>query len=118
MAASYVTDCLASAAIESVCDEAEKELAEKLPGKFLTWRYSPGYGDLPLSLQPEIINVMNAGKRIGLSVTDSLMLIPSKSVTAVIGISRTSLPKAVKGCIGCIMYENCSFRKGGYHCGS
>ena len=118
MAKAFVTDCIASSAVETVCDEAEDEIRATLPDRFLTWRYSPGYGDLPLDLQGTFLNVLNAPKRIGLNVTDSGMLVPSKSVTAVIGVSDHPIPKKRRGCCGCNMYENCSFRKGGYHCGT
>ena len=61
----YMTDCLASAAVEAVCDEAEKEIYEKLTGCWFTWRFSPGYGDFPLDIQPMIIETLNAQKRAG-----------------------------------------------------
>ena len=118
MAKAFVTDCIASSAIEDVCDEAESEIKALLPGKYMTWRYSPGYGDLPLDLQGTFLDVLNAPKRIGLNVTDSGMLVPSKSVTAIIGVSDSPLPRKRQGCLGCNMFENCSFRKGGYHCGT
>ena len=118
IAASFVTDCVASSAIESVCDEAEQEMRERLPDRFLTWRFSPGYGDLPLTLQPGLVSLLDAQKRIGLTVTDSLMLVPSKSVTAIIGVSDKELPKKVRGCTSCNMYDSCKFRKGGDHCGA
>ncbi len=118
MAAAFVTDCLASSAVESVCDRAEAEIRERLPRKWLTWRYSPGYGDLPLGLQRTFLNVLDAQKRIGLNVTDSDMLVPSKSVTAVIGVSDSEIVRSRRGCTGCNMYENCKFRKGGDHCGA
>ena len=118
MASAFVTDCLASAAIEAVCDAAENEIKDKLPGKFFTWRFSPGYGDLPLEIQQKFVAVMNSAKLIGLNVTDSLMLVPTKSVTAVIGVSDTELPRSVRGCGCCNMKDTCRFRKEGYHCGS
>lgn len=118
MAKAFVTDCIANAAIENVCDSAEEEMRQRLPDKYFTWRYSPGYGDLPLSLQGLFLGVLDAQKRIGLNLTESGMLVPGKSVTAVIGVSDAPIPKSKRGCVGCMMYDNCSFRKGGYHCGS
>ena len=118
MAKAFVTDCLASSAVEDVCDEAEAEIRERLNGKYLTWRFSPGYGDLPLDLQSTFLNVLDAPKRIGLNVTDSGMLVPSKSVTAIIGVSDKPIPRSRQGCLGCNMYEYCAFRKGGDHCGT
>lgn len=118
MTRSFITDCLASAAIESVCDEAENNMRSKLQGKYFTWRFSPGYGDLPLDLQRDLVTVLDAQKRIGLGVTDSEMLVPSKSVTAVIGVSDSPILRQNRGCHDCNLYETCSFRKGGIHCGS
>ena len=55
-------------------------------GESLTHRFSPGYGDLSMSVTEEIIAVLDATRRIGVSVTRSLMMTPMKSVTAIIGI--------------------------------
>lgn len=118
MTRSFIIDCISGSAIESVCDQAEKDMRAKLPDKFFTWRFSPGYGDLPLGLQRDFLAVLNAGKRIGLNVTDSMMLVPSKSVTAVIGVSDVPVLQKNRGCQDCNMFETCSFRKGGLHCGS
>lgn len=118
IALGFMTDCLASAAVESVCNAAEDELASRLEGKYLTWRFSPGYGDLPLEIQPQIINVLNAEKRAGVSCTDSLLLLPRKSVTAIIGISDKPIEKGRRGCAVCSMAKTCQFRKRGTHCGA
>ena len=69
---------------EFVKNEIKKTLNEK---EFLTSRFSPGYGDLSMSFIEDIITILNATKRIGLSVTNSLMMTPVKSVTAIIGIA-------------------------------
>ena len=52
-------------------------------GKRVMPRRSPGYGDLPLSLSRTIINELDAPRRLGVSITDSGLLVPSKSVTAI-----------------------------------
>ncbi len=49
-------------------------------------RYSPGYGDLPITVQPGLLNLLNAEKRMGITLNSSYMMSPSKSVTAIIGI--------------------------------
>ena len=116
MEKAVVTDCLASAAIEQVCDEAEKEIYEKLSGMHFTWRFSPGYGDLPLDVQADLLNVLNAQKRIGLTATESQILIPRKSVTAVIGVSEREIAKGRRGCAVCNVRDKCEFRKSGMHC--
>lgn len=116
MEKAVITDCMASAAIEQVCDLAEAEIREKLTRMHFTWRFSPGYGDLPLDVQRDFLNVLNATKRIGLTVTESLILIPRKSVTAVIGVSEREIPKGRRGCAICGMRDRCEFRKNGTHC--
>ena len=72
-------------AVEKVMDELENEVKVKVEGEGLKLRprRSPGYGDLPLELSREIINRLDAAKKIGVSITDSNLLVPSKSVTAV-----------------------------------
>lgn len=117
MTEAVITDCLASAAVEQVCDIAENEIRSKLSDFNFTWRFSPGYGDLPLELQKDFLNVLDAPKRIGLNVTESMILIPRKSVTAVIGISHGEISKGRRGCISCNMKEICAYRKRGEHCG-
>ena len=76
--------------VDLFCDEVMKnEMAEILaPNEFLTSRFSPGYGDLKLSVVEDVITILNATKRIGLSFTKSFMMTPVKSVTAFTGIAR------------------------------
>ena len=77
-------DALATERIEALCDvfceDIEKEYGKTRP------RFSAGYGDLPLELQREIFSVLDCPKSIGLTLTDSLLMSPSKSVTAIVGI--------------------------------
>lgn len=117
MTKAVMTDCLASAAIEQVCNCAEEEIKAQLSGKHFTWRFSPGYGDLPISVQRDFLKVMNAQKRIGISVTESMIMIPRKSVTAVMGVSDNEIPKGRRGCVICKMNSVCAYRKRGEHCG-
>ena len=112
MTEAIVLDAMSSAAIEQVCSRLEAELHEQYPDKYFTWRFSPGYGDFPLEAQRDFVAVLEANKRVGLYLTDSLMLTPTKSVTAVIGLS----PAPLRGCITCNMRESCRYRKGGLHC--
>ena len=72
-------------AVEKVMDEVEeKSKAEvEVEGRKLLPRKSPGYGDLPLSLSRTIISELDATRKIGVSITDSDLLVPSKSVTAI-----------------------------------
>ena len=116
MEKALITDSLASAAVEQVCEAAETEIQSALPDNFFTWRFSPGYGDFPLEIQGEFLDTLNAPKRIGVTVTDSLILIPRKSVTAVIGVSKTEIPKGQRSCGTCNMKDTCPYRKNYGHC--
>ncbi len=73
--------------IEALCDVFCKEM-EAEQGEPLRPRFSPGYGDLPLAVQKDLFRVLDCTKRIGLSLNDSLLMSPSKSVTAFAGIGR------------------------------
>lgn len=71
--------------IEALCDAFCAELANKR-GCALRPRFSPGYGDLPLEAQREIFALLGCEKRIGLSLNESLLMSPTKSVTAFVGM--------------------------------
>lgn len=86
MPKALVADALSGAVIEQICNDVQEEIRGLLPQFRQTWRFSPGYGDLPLTIQEELLSVVEAGKRIGLATTKSHMLTPVKSVTAVIGL--------------------------------
>ena len=117
MTSALITDSMASAMIEQVCNEVEVIIKNQLKIENMTWRFSPGYGDLPIAIQKNFIQVINANKQIGLTVTENNILIPRKSVTAVIGISDSPLPQKKRGCLICNMNKTCQFRKRGSHCG-
>lgn len=74
--------------IEALCDTFCKEIALSLESEGATTRprFSPGYGDLPLSLQRQIFSTLDCHTRIGLALGENLLMSPSKSVTAIIGI--------------------------------
>lgn len=52
----------------------------------VTPRFSPGYGDLALGIQPEFLKIIDANRKLGIAINDSLLMSPSKSVTAIMGI--------------------------------
>lgn len=76
--------------IEALCDVfcacIAADYAQR--GLVLRSRFSPGYGDLPIGLQREIFRVLDCPKQIGLSLNESLLMSPTKSVTAFVGVSR------------------------------
>lgn len=77
--------CLASK-IEEVCDSLEDTL--KAQGMSLRQRYSPGYFDLDISENKKVFEMLELTKRIGLTLTDTCQMVPTKSVTAIIGIEN------------------------------
>ncbi len=98
-----------AALIKGYCDELQAKLdTGTLKQKT---RFSPGYGDWPLEEQRQVFSLLDCGKAIGLTLTDSCMMAPSKSVTAVIGLSEeaTSCLGGHK-CAGCGNI-NCEFRE-------
>lgn len=109
-------DSCASAAIEAVCDDMQRELNEQYP--YLTDRYSCGYGDLPITLQSSFIQALDAQKLIGLHVNESSLLVPMKSVTAIIGIADRMQPAVLRGCAHCLLAKQCEYRKRGKFCGN
>ena len=115
-----ILDACATTAVEEVCDIVENGVKEKaiLDGMNITFRYSPGYGDLPLDVQNSFLRALEAQKKIGLTVSENNLLFPRKSVTAIIGIVNSGIEKKRKSCEECSNYQNCSFRKEGESCGA
>lgn len=111
MSGAVVVQAAAAAMIEAYCDECCQQLQRELPpGLYQRPRFSPGYGDLPLPLQPALLALLDAPKRIGLTATESCMLAPSKSVTAFIGLTREQESCHTAKCAAC-PNTDCPFRK-------
>ena len=72
--------------VEGGCDRLCARLAQQFPDRQLTDRFSPGYGDLTLEMQRDVMAALDCGRTIGITLTDSLLMTPSKSVTAIIGM--------------------------------
>lgn len=105
-------DAVLSAAIEAVCDEQEQMLRREYAqrGLYLTDRFSPGYGDMPIRQTREICDVLKTQTSIGLTVSHSGIMIPRKSVTAILGVSGTPQKKRPSACDVCSMRETCTMR--------
>ena len=117
MADALILDACGSALVEEGCDEAERAISAALPGKHLTDRFSPGYGDLPLSLQQDISSALNGEKLLGVHLNESMLFYPSKTVSAITGLAEKPQPARIRGCDSCGMREICSIRKRGGSCG-
>lgn len=118
MADALIMDSCASTLIEAVCDSIDAGLRAQYQekGKSLTYRFSPGYGDLPIEINPSFAALMET-RRIGLSVSSSGIMIPRKSVTAIIGVLDQPGAGTRRSCLTCNMKRSCRFRKNGVTCG-
>lgn len=123
LAKSLIMDSAATTFVERTCDYIQ-EIIEKdveKSGKCITMRYSPGYGDLPIECGKEILNILQSRKKIGLTTSGSGLMIPRKSVSAIIGIYDSSkddnvdkdnkVKKGKKSCLDCPNYNNCIYRR-------
>lgn len=117
MARAVVLDSFASVAVEQVCAKVDELIAEKHSGMNMTFRFSPGYGDYPIEMQRKFLTLLDAPRKIGLTTNDNYLLMPSKSVTAVLGLSSEPIERKKRGCAICNMRETCRFRRNGEHCG-
>jgi hypothetical protein len=106
-----ILDACATACIEAVCDKVCSGIEKDSlgAGEHLTWRFSPGYGDLPIDIQKGFLAVLDAGRRIGLTASSTNILLPRKSVTAVMGITG-SCTVAARGCAAC-SNEECAYKR-------
>lgn len=113
MSRAVIMQAAAAAMIEAYCDEVNSSLKEEFEarGLYLRPRFSPGYGDFALECQRELTAALETAKRIGITLMDSLIMAPSKSVTAVIGVSKKRHRCEVKGCEVCTKTD-CAYRRG------
>lgn len=117
MAEATIIDSIASAVIEQVCDKAEEIILKDFQEYEHTWRFGLGYDDFPLEGQKEFLEILDAQKRIGVCANDSMMLIPTKSVTCIIGLGKDLDVNNTKSCEICSFKDKCQFRKEGKNCG-
>ncbi|MFW5749700.1 MAG: Vitamin B12 dependent methionine synthase activation subunit [Halanaerobium sp.] len=139
---SMIFDACATTAIEEGCDQVEAEIKKEVlaaGNEDITFRYSPGYGDLGIDIQKEFLRILKAPKKIGLTASKYNMLIPTKSVTAIIGVLKEKVEKnnnlsndkndeenledrdlefEARHCQNCLLYEDCELRRKGIYCGA
>lgn len=114
---SVVMDAVASAVVESLANDINEMLEERYKPRFLTDRFSPGYGDMPIEVQKNFLDLLDAKKQIGLGTSSSGIMQPRKSITAIIGISNIEQKNRHRGCQACRLYKVCDFVKRGVTCG-
>ena len=112
-------DSCASALTEAAGNAVHDILSEaaRAEGLYAHARFSPGYGDLPLSVQPAFLATLNAQRTLGLTTTDTNLLVPTKSITAVVGLFKDEeVDDGSSPCDICPAFDYCSFRERGITC--
>lgn len=111
-AKALVFQAIGAERIESLCDKFCEELGCNLKSKgdFLHPRVSPGYGDIPLEMQRDIFRLLDCSRKIGLTLNDSLLMSPSKSVTAIAGIGKCTDTNILYKCTKCGK-SDCEYRR-------
>ncbi len=104
-----VAQAVGTVMIEEWCDILVDRLKEDK--RFLRPRFSPGYGDFSIEYQKNIFEALDCPRKIGVSLTDSFMMIPSKSVSGVIGVSEIDSNCHKSGCEECSK-TGCIYRRG------
>ena len=120
-ARAVVYDAAASAYAEAAVRAMDAQVRERVAalGLSANWRFSCGYGDCPLDAQGQILATLDAGRRLGLTVTRTMLMVPSKSVTAMIGLfegQAHAADDARPSCATCRVRAGCAFRARGLTC--
>lgn len=112
MAFCVTLQAASAAMLEEYCDDICDRIAEELAVEelYMRPRFSPGYGDFPIQFQKDLTVMLDTPRKIGLTITDSCMMSPTKSVTAVIGVSSTKENCHRQGCEVCAKTD-CAFRR-------
>ncbi len=115
-----IVDACATTSIEEICDLIQDNILQEVckEGKSLTMRYSPGYGDLDISANRDILNVLDAHRKIGVTVTNTGIMLPRKTVVALIGITNNKIEKVKRTCENCSNRFNCEYKRKADGCGS
>ena len=107
MAKAVMADSGASVLVECLCDKYEEHIKS----------VTDGYGDCPLEMQKSVISYVDGQRKIGLNVTANFLMIPRKSVTAIIGVADHPVKGRLATCGECVLREKCTLRREGKFCG-
>ena len=106
-----MVQAVSTALIETFCDECQEKMLQEpaVCGESLRMRFSPGYGDLSLEVQKPLLTALDSSRRAGITLLDSLLMVPSKSVSAIIGVGPADGQTARHDCRHCAKTD-CAFR--------
>lgn len=111
-----ITDALANAMVEQVCEDARRDILDTMTGYTTTWCYGAGYGDFPIECAPMLIASVDAVRKIGVCCTATHMLTPKKTILGIIGLSKGELDRKRRHCEDCSMKDGCKYREYGLRC--
>ena len=111
MAKASIAQACGAACIEAYCNKVQEDIRQQAltRGLYLRPRFSPGYGDFALENQRDIFCLLECNKRLGMSLTDSMLMLPTKSVTAIIGLTKNKENCHIARCSTCNKTD-CEFR--------
>lgn len=108
-ARAVVLDAMGTAVVEALCNALCEAWRQAYAPLQLRPRFSPGYGDLPLSLQPTLLTLLDSARQAGISLSEGLMMLPHKSVSAIVGIGKAGCYAPEHDCSACSKTD-CAFR--------
>ncbi len=113
-----IFDAAATAAVERAADACEASLVREAHdrGLYTNFRFSPGYGDMPLETQRVLLDSVDAQRRLGITLSRANLMSPTKSVTAVLGMFGEPQPSSHASCKDCLCREFCHIRATGKPC--
>lgn len=114
MTRSLFLNAAGAAFVDARLDEVQATIGREL-GCYLSDRFSPGYGDLPLAYQTVLFRELNLTARLGLHLMDTLLMVPEKSITALAGVFDSPQLQTIRGCAVCDLYP-CALAKKGQTC--
>lgn len=116
--AQVIFDAAGTTVVERAADACEALVvaAARERGLYTNFRFSPGYGDMPLETQPVLLGALDAQRRLGITLSKSLLMSPTKSVTAVVGLFNKPQVDGHASCKDCLCRDFCRIRATGRPC--
>ena len=109
-----IFDAAGTTVVERAADACEASLVAEAArrGLHTSYRFSPGYGDLPLEVQPVLLDTLDARRRLGIALSPQLLMTPTKSVTAIVGMYGQPQPTGHEHglCRDCACNDFCKLR--------
>ena len=108
-ARAVVLDAMGTAAVEALCNQLCAQWQQRYAPLQLRPRFSPGYGDLPLALQKDLLALLDSHRQAGIALSEGLLMLPQKSVSAIVGIGSAGCESLQHDCAACSKLD-CAFR--------